>query len=42
MNIQDFQGVTGITSFDNSGNAHKELYLLQIQGNKFIVMENNS
>lgn len=42
MNLQDFQGVTGITSFDNSGNAHKELYLLQIQGNKFIALENNS
>jgi ABC-type branched-subunit amino acid transport system substrate-binding protein len=42
MNLQDFQGVTGITSFDNTGNAHKELYLLQIQGNKFIELENNS
>ena len=42
MNLQDFQGVTGITSFDDTGNAHKELYLLQIQGNKFIELENNS
>ena len=42
MNLQDFQGVTGTTSFDNTGNAHKKLYLLQIQGDKFIEMESNS
>ena len=42
MNLQDFQGVTGTTSFDNTGNAHKQLYLLQIQGDKFIELENNS
>jgi len=42
MKLQDFQGVTGTTSFDNTGNAHKELYLLQIQGDKFIELENNS
>ena len=42
MNLQDFQGVTGTTSFDNTGNAHKKLYLLQIQGDKFIELENNS
>jgi len=33
MNLQNFQGVTGTTFFDNTGNADKELYLLQIQGN---------
>jgi ABC-type branched-subunit amino acid transport system substrate-binding protein len=42
INLQDFQGVTGITSFDHTGNAQKELYLLQIQGNTFIELENNS
>ena len=42
MNLQNFQGVTGTTFFDNTGNADKELYLLQIQGNKFIELENNS
>ena len=42
MNLQNFQGVTGVTSFDNTGNAHKEIYLLQIQGDKFIELENNS
>jgi hypothetical protein len=42
MNLQNFQDVTGTTFFDNTGNADKELYLLQIQGNKFIELENNS
>jgi ABC-type branched-subunit amino acid transport system substrate-binding protein len=42
MNLQDFQGVTGKTCFDNTGNAHKELYLLQIQGDKFMEVENNT
>jgi ABC-type branched-subunit amino acid transport system substrate-binding protein len=42
MNLQNFQGVTGATSFDHSGNAHKKLYLLQIQGDKFIELENHS
>ena len=42
MNLRDFQGVTGTTSFDPTGNAHKELYLLQIQGDKFIELENHS
>jgi len=38
MNLQDFQGVTGTTSFDHTGNAHKKLYLLQICGNKRISL----
>jgi hypothetical protein len=29
-------------SADTNGNAHNELYLLQIQGNKFIELENTS
>jgi ABC-type branched-subunit amino acid transport system substrate-binding protein len=42
MNLQNFQGITGATSFDHTGNAHKKLYLLQIQGDKFIELENHS
>jgi hypothetical protein len=42
MDLKDFQGVTGTTSFDITGNAHKKLYLLQIQGDKFIELENHS
>jgi branched-chain amino acid transport system substrate-binding protein len=42
INLQNFQGITGETSFDHTGNAHKKLYLLQIQGDKFIELENHS
>jgi branched-chain amino acid transport system substrate-binding protein len=42
MNFGNFQGVTGITSFDNTGNVHKELYLLKINGDKFVELKNRS
>ncbi len=35
MNIRDYPGVTGLTSFDAGGEAHKELFLLTIEGNRF-------
>lgn len=41
LNLRSFQGVTGETSFDEDGNAQKKLYLLQIQGDKFVEIENN-
>ena len=41
MNLRDFQGVTGNTSFDDNGNAHKELYILQIDGDEFLELERN-
>jgi branched-chain amino acid transport system substrate-binding protein len=38
-NLRDFQGVTGLTSFDNNGDVRKKLYLLRIKGNKFVELE---
>lgn len=35
MRMRDFRGVTGLTSFDNNGEAHKRLYLLRIRGRGF-------
>ncbi len=35
MRVRDFRGVTGLTSFDSSGEAHKRLYLLRIRGRGF-------
>ncbi|MEZ4525612.1 MAG: penicillin-binding protein activator, partial [Desulfobacterales bacterium] len=35
MNVRNYPGVTGLTSFDESGEAHKELFLLTIEGNRF-------
>jgi len=37
--LQGFQGVTGLTSFDNNGDAIKDLYLLQIRGQRFVELE---
>ncbi len=40
--LTDFQGVTGLTSFDNEGDVRKRLYLLQIKGNRFFQLEHRS
>jgi len=37
--LTDFQGVTGLTSFDTDGEVRKRLYLLQIKGNRFFQLE---
>ncbi len=37
--LTDFQGVTGLTSFDEDGEARKNLYLLQVRGQRFIELE---
>lgn len=39
MKLGNFQGVTGLTSFDNNGELKKDLYLLKIKGNKFVELE---
>jgi ABC-type branched-subunit amino acid transport system substrate-binding protein len=37
--LTDFQGITGLTSFDSDGEVRKRLYLLQIKGNRFFQLE---
>ena len=39
MNIREYPGVTGLTSFDRNGEAQKELSLLRIEGDGFIELE---
>ena len=39
--LNDFHGVTGLTSFDNGGEVRKKLYLLQIKGKKFVELKHN-
>ena len=39
MKPGNFQGVTGLTSFDNNGVLKNGLYILQIKGNKFVELE---
>ena len=36
--LTDFQGVTALTSFDNSGDVQENLYLLQIKGERFVEL----
>ena len=39
MRLNNFQGVTGLTSFDSNGEVRKKLYLLQVRGDKFEEIE---
>ncbi len=39
LNLKNFQGVTGLTSFDENGDAQKKLYLLRVKGKKFVELE---
>jgi ABC-type branched-subunit amino acid transport system substrate-binding protein len=39
LNIRDYPGVTGLTSFDRSGEAQKALSLLRVEGSGFVEME---
>jgi len=41
MHLKDFQGVTGLTSFNDKGDVKKELSLLRIKGDKFVELEFN-
>ena len=36
MDIKDFPGVTGLTSFDETGDVNKQIYLLKIKGRQFV------
>ena len=39
FNLVEFQGVTGMTRFDENGDAQKKLHLLTIKGRRFIELE---
>lgn len=39
MNMHYFQGVTGLTSFDENGEAIKKPSLLKIKGDRFVELE---
>ncbi len=36
LDVKDFRGVTGLTSFDETGDAKKSLYLLKVKGGRFV------
>jgi len=39
LDLRDFPGVTGLTSFDDTGEARKQLSMLQIEGRRFQELE---
>jgi len=39
IKLEDYEGVTGMTSFDESGDIRKKLNLLQIKGRGFVKLE---
>ena len=39
LNMNNFQGVTGLTRFDENGDAKKKLYLLRVKGKKFVELD---
>jgi hypothetical protein len=36
MKVKDFPGVTGLTSFDETGDVNKQIYILKIKGRQFV------
>jgi ABC-type branched-subunit amino acid transport system substrate-binding protein/outer membrane protein assembly factor BamD (BamD/ComL family) len=41
MNLRNYHGLTGETSFDATGNAQKKLYILQIEKDGFIELKSH-
>jgi len=39
VKLKDYEGVTGLTSFDESGDVRKKLNLIQIKGKGFVELE---
>jgi ABC-type branched-subunit amino acid transport system substrate-binding protein len=39
LELVDFPGVTGRTSFDETGDVDKQIYLLKIEGSRFVQIE---
>ncbi len=41
MQLNNYEGVTGLTSFDSNGDVRKKLFILQIKGRGFVELERN-
>ena len=39
LNLKDFSGITGQTSFTEDGDCKKRLYLLRVKGDRFVEVE---
>jgi ABC-type branched-subunit amino acid transport system substrate-binding protein len=40
--LYNFEGVTGLTAFKENGDTVKQLYLLKVEDNKFVELNNPS
>ncbi|QTA80389.1 Outer membrane ligand-binding receptor [Desulfonema limicola] len=38
LQLRNFQCITGLTGFDDSGEAHKKLFLLKVEGSRFVEL----
>ncbi|MES0362889.1 MAG: penicillin-binding protein activator [Desulfobacteria bacterium] len=39
LEVKDFPGMTGLTSFDETGDVDKQIYLLKIKGRRFVQIK---
>jgi len=39
LNLRDYQGITGLTSFEATGEANKKIFLLRVENNRFVEVE---
>ena len=39
IHLKNFEGITGLTAFDETGDVKKQLYLLRIRGDEFIEID---
>lgn len=39
MEVKDYPGITGLTSFDEDGDVQKQIYLLTIKGDRFVQIK---
>jgi branched-chain amino acid transport system substrate-binding protein len=39
LNVENYPGVTGLTSFDETGDVQRKLHILQVRGKRFVELE---
>ncbi len=39
LNLEPFDGTTGLTSFDATGDVNKELYMMRVKGRRFVALK---
>lgn len=39
LNLKSFEGTTGMTAFDDSGDVEKQLYMMRVKGKRFVELK---